>query len=327
MTNSDTETKEQQPTIARMDTHFELEFDEPQFDIQDNVLEGYARRMDQLAFTLGVVNVSLSSFILGAFPALYFRWHVVKFPVLMLFRFVTYKAMKYHYFMFDFCYFINFLSLFYFLVFYNNVMLFHVIFAFSVGPLSWAIPLWRNSLVFHSAEKITSVFIHASPGLAVWGVRWYSDQSSGFAICEDQGEDVRNCSASFYSLSIRPLSVYLLWQIFYWYTVYVRNASKVEQRDYKTSLNYLSESKGFIPKLINTFGPAYQKHTFVALQLAFTILTLLLAPVFFHSFYAHTCFLFTVLTWSAWNGSKYYIYVFSERYREQFELNQPKKEQ
>lgn len=37
----------------------------------------------------------------------------------------------------------------------------------SNGPLLWAIITWRNSLVFHDLDKITSVMIHAFPPIGI----------------------------------------------------------------------------------------------------------------------------------------------------------------
>ena len=53
--------------------------------------------------------------------------------------------------------------------------------AFGVcnGPLLWAVPLFRNSLVFHSLGKIISAFIHISPALVVFVIRWYSSTQYG----------------------------------------------------------------------------------------------------------------------------------------------------
>lgn len=34
-------------------------------------------------------------------------------------------------------------------------------------------PVWRNSLVFHDVEKITSLYIHIFPGLLLYTLRWY----------------------------------------------------------------------------------------------------------------------------------------------------------
>ena len=37
----------------------------------------------------------------------------------------------------------------------------------------WAIVAWNNSLVFHSLDKITSVFIHGLPAMLTYTLRWY----------------------------------------------------------------------------------------------------------------------------------------------------------
>ena len=51
-------------------------------------------------------------------------------------------------------------------------VLFYVCFTFALGPLSAAIVLWRNSLVFHDVDKVTSVFIHIMPPLLMYCLKW-----------------------------------------------------------------------------------------------------------------------------------------------------------
>jgi hypothetical protein len=40
------------------------------------------------------------------------------------------------------------------------------------GPLASAIITWRNSLVFHSLDKVTSLFIHVYPPVVLTVIRW-----------------------------------------------------------------------------------------------------------------------------------------------------------
>lgn len=54
-----------------------------------------------------------------------------------------------------------------------SVSFFKSVYMLATGPLAWAIPVWRNSLVFHDIDKITSIFIHAFPGMLVFCMRWY----------------------------------------------------------------------------------------------------------------------------------------------------------
>jgi hypothetical protein len=41
----------------------------------------------------------------------------------------------------------------------------------ETGPLASAIITWRNSLVFHSLDKVTSLFIHMYPPLVLTVIR------------------------------------------------------------------------------------------------------------------------------------------------------------
>ena len=95
--------------------------------------------------------------------------------LLLSYRWYSYKKLKHHYFLFDFCYFTTFLILIYLWlprgISYKGA-LFPVVFGFSNGPLLAAVVLWKNSIVPHSADKMTSMFIHVSPSITLWGIRW-----------------------------------------------------------------------------------------------------------------------------------------------------------
>jgi hypothetical protein len=68
--------------------------------------------------------------------------------------------MAYHYFLFDICYVINGLCLIFIWIWPSNTILFQACYGLAHGPSAIAIATWRNSLVFHSVEKVTSLFIH-----------------------------------------------------------------------------------------------------------------------------------------------------------------------
>jgi hypothetical protein len=85
----------------------------------------------------------------------------------------------------DFCYYTNFLCLV--ALVYPSTALRQLVFLYAMGPLAWAIAAWRNSLVFHSIDKITSVFIHAFPGLLAFSWRWsLKDAETGrSSLCDN----------------------------------------------------------------------------------------------------------------------------------------------
>ena len=52
-------------------------------------------------------------------------------------------------------------------------MMLRISFSLSMGPLLFGIPCYRNSLVFHSLDRLTSLKIHLGPAVAMFLSRWY----------------------------------------------------------------------------------------------------------------------------------------------------------
>ena len=80
-----------------------------------------------------------------------------------------------HYFLLDFCYFTNLLLLIYLWLIPAGPLagkLFMAVFYFTNGPLLGAVVFWRDSLVFHAVDKMTTLLLHVLPALTVVTIRW-----------------------------------------------------------------------------------------------------------------------------------------------------------
>ena len=112
---------------------------------------------DKIAFLIGASNLWIIPLLICLFPSFIPVYYAVTTVCLITLRFFLYKSKHMHYFTADLCYMVN-LILFVFLFFGSNSrFLFISSFCLSNGPVMWAIWLWRNSFVFHSIDKITSV--------------------------------------------------------------------------------------------------------------------------------------------------------------------------
>jgi len=49
-----------------------------------------------------------------------------------------------------------------------------ILWGIANGPLALACLALHNSLIFHDIENTASLFIHFSPGITSWTMRWYS---------------------------------------------------------------------------------------------------------------------------------------------------------
>lgn len=83
-----------------------------------------------------------------------------------------YKKRAWHYFLFDLCYYCNILNIVYLWFLPASPAMFLACYCLSHGALASAVITWRNSLVFHDWDKVTSLFIHIYPPFTFTVIRY-----------------------------------------------------------------------------------------------------------------------------------------------------------
>lgn len=293
----------------------------------------------RLTFSFGVLNVGLTCFILGYDAAKFYMWHAPKCVFLLVWRFLKFKKQGLHYYLFDFCYLVNALSL---LVcgLKGGPVLFRALFFAANGPLAWSVLAFNNSLLFHSIDHITSVFIHMSPMIVTFGLHWHE---SDF--------DIKSDSDSVWDLLWPSLVLYAVWMVGYYVWVFVVRRKRVEQRGYETLFHYLltlpvvaavlqvlggkvvgvgrklkkaasvganrtegsetktkaREAEEAETETVSASQDFVNKAVYLLLHYTFGLATMMLALLMWHSFYAHFAFMLAIAFGSAWNASLYYF--------------------
>lgn len=110
---------------------------------------------EKFSFIGGVLNIFISGYLIGGYPQYFHIWYTAQLVYFMPLRYYTYHKRGYHYFLADLCYFVNFLLLLSVWVFPNSKRLFISTYCLAYGNNAVAIAMWRNSLVFHSLDKVT----------------------------------------------------------------------------------------------------------------------------------------------------------------------------
>ena len=112
-------------------------------------------KREKASFIAGVLNILISGYLIGAFPSYFHVWYTIQFAYFYPLRFYMYRQKGFHYFLADLCYFVNFLLLASIWAFPQSKRLFISAFCLGFGNNAIAIAMWRNSLVFHSFDKVT----------------------------------------------------------------------------------------------------------------------------------------------------------------------------
>ncbi|EOD38364.1 hypothetical protein EMIHUDRAFT_55825, partial [Emiliania huxleyi CCMP1516] len=238
-----------------------------------------------------------------------FAWWYVGFilPLLGL-RLWIYSRLRWHYFLIDFCYMANVSCLVQVLAYPQLQPLVVANFAHASGPLALAIITWRNSLVFHSLDKITSVFIHALPALLLFCTRWYPPA----------GLELPDSISAWTTMRLGVLS-YGAWQLFYVLVTEALFARALhDDPALMTSIRWLTSpgSNGDYSGLTRMFDADRWKTKliFIAVQLLYTCVALLPVPLLWSHYWLHLAYLLGIYLACVWNGSSYYIEVFSKAY-------------
>ena len=281
---------------------------------------------EKVSFIFGVLNIFLSGYLIGGYPDMFHLWYTAQVLYFMPIRFYTYRKNGYHYFLADLCYFVNFLLMLSIWIFPNSKRLFTAVFCLAFGNNAVAIVLWRNSLVFHSFDKVTSLFIHIMPCATLHCLVHLldpEDQRKRFpAIWTVKTSPPGSPTAYANVLSMLAWSTipYAFWQLSYYFFITVRRRDKIAAGR-PTSFTWLrkSYSKAWIGKIVLGLPNMFQEPAFMLIQYAYAVLTMLPCPLWFYSRWASALFLMGVFTWSVYNGSTYYIDVFGKRFQKELE--------
>merc|ERR1712141_124746 len=284
------------------------------------------KMQDKISFTLGVIVICLSEWLILRTPNLFQFFYITVMSVLLAYRYYDYAKIKSELYLLDFCYFVN-LSVILQTSFYpDNLLWFKANYVLTQGPICIAIVVWRNSLVFHSLDKLTSFFLHAFPTMLCHIYRWK---------LVDHGLKFTNDYMGIESHLVMPLGIYFAWQVGYVFMTEVVLRSKLDaDLEIVTSQRYLSldykmGANKFVTKICRKngwLGPEENldpetrlaKIAFVISQFVFTILTIVHPPILYTSYELCCAYLVLIFTAAVWNGASYYIEIFSKRYNMKF---------
>jgi hypothetical protein len=280
---------------------------------------------EKVSFICGVLNVLISGYLIGGYPEYFHIWYTLQLLYFMPIRFFTYHKRGYHYFLADLCYFVNFLCILTIWIFPQSKRLFISTFCLAFGNNAVAIAMWRNSMVFHSFDKVTSLFIHIMPCVTLHCLVHLLPQElqqerfpAIYTIHTSQPG-----SKSHYSLVAMTLwstIPYAIWQLSYHFMITVRRREKIAAGR-PTSFTWLrkSYSKAWIGKFVLSLPENLQEPAFMLIQYTYAVLTMLPCPLWFYYRYASASFLTAVFCWSVYNGATYYIDVFGKRFQNELE--------
>lgn len=280
---------------------------------------------EKVSFVSAVLNVFISGYLIGACPEYFYYWFTVQLAYFMPIRYVSYHRKGYHYFLADLCYFVNLLTMLSIWAFPRSKRLFIATYCLAYGNNAVAIAMWRNSLVFHSLDKVTSLFIHIMPPVVLHCMVHLTPSH----ILAESFPAVFNIKYSpigskehysLWAMLVWATVPYAVWQLSYHFFITVRRREKIAAGR-PTSFTWLRRSyaKTWIGKFVISLPEYLQEPAFMFIQYIYALLTILPCPLWFWYRWASAGFLLVVFGWSIFNGANYYMDVFGMRFQKELE--------
>jgi len=274
------------------------------------------RTWAKVSFFSGVMAVLASALIFGMAPEWLHVFYTVQCAILFPARLYSYKKKAYHYFLFDLCYYTNILCLVFLWIAPGSPTLWVACYCLSHGSLASAVITWRNSLVFHDWDKVTSVFIHIYPPLVFSVIRhFYPDATTRFPALR------RVPHLNPWQALLLSALIYMIWQGLYWKFVLIDRRKKIEAGLRTTSFSFLlNDKRGVIGRALQGIRPEYRELSFMGGQLVYGLLTELPAVfLLYDSRFWSVVFILFIFGVSVWNGGGFYIEVFGRKFERELE--------
>ncbi|KAE9410405.1 hypothetical protein BT96DRAFT_871272 [Gymnopus androsaceus JB14] len=274
------------------------------------------RTREKISFFFGVMSLLISALLFGLAPQWVHIAYTLQASYLLPYRAYTYKKLAYHYFLFDLCYFATILNFIYIWVFPHSPALLVACYCLSHGSLASAVITWRNSLVFHDQDKVTSLFVHIFAPFTFTVIRHY------YPNAEERFPALREVPHlnPLHALAISG-GIYLIWQLLYWKFVYIDRREKIESGQRTTSMSFMLNTKrGVIGQVLCKIPPNTRAPAFMFGQLIYSLVTELPAVfLLYDSPFWSGAFLIFIFSVSVWNGGGFYIEVFGRKFERELE--------
>lgn len=279
-------------------------------------------RFDELSFFFAFYSL-LVTFALTFYPEtnVLIAWHLLVNSALLVVRYIDYKSKKWHYYYFDYCYFINFASFLYLLCWPKSLEFFIVIFLNTAAPLLNYFVVFTTKIIFHSRESVTSFYMHYTPGLVFWVLRYYNPREiNRYIPTQALDEFVQQASFAEWSLIyLKGVSLYAAWVLLYYICVLRLLNKRMTARSYPSLYTYFEEEIKVYNPLMYLFGERWKKEMYSLFHLLQGVVGNLMSLLLLRYHGLATVALCLYLVPPIKNTSVYYFEYFSKDYHRKLE--------
>jgi len=268
--------------------------------------------MDRFAMTRSMFIFAIVTFFLGNNLNLYLYFFMFCTIYMLILRFVRWWGKKWLLYMFEFCYFgITFLIV-YLIFFPNEKVLWCMTYVYSTGHMAIAIILFNNQARFSSTDHISSAWLHSTPIVTVWAIRWreqlYVDavlKKLTFDFVPESAMAITSNEERIKLLLITPTIFWVGWAAFYVLVFYIGCNSYIQDDNYKSGLDdfiAMAKTSSCIKCLVGD-PTSNTKIKYLFQHFITNLISMPLSWLSYHYFAFNTVYILVLMIFLMWNAS------------------------
>lgn len=135
----------------------------------------------------------------------------------------------------DWCYLANLLVVVFLHLFPKNEYLFTAVTCYANGGMIIAIGAFKNRMVFHSFDNMSSFALHIWPAIVLWNLRWHTMPYEKMLPEEERSflQVEPDAPITLMKHFVFPLSILLMWMIAYYLINFVISAKVIKELGYR----------------------------------------------------------------------------------------------
>lgn len=314
-----TATKKVENLKRRVITHKEVQKMAQKFEqlVEKQENPSFLIAMDEVKFTFGIISMFFTFGVIF-YPnvSVLAFWVTFINVVLITLRFFEYKSKDWHYYYFDYCYYVN-LAMWIFVIFFpKNMIALYMSGLNALGPLLNYFVIFKPKLIYQSREAVTSFTMHYTPALLYWVLFHHNDNKDSRFPTKDEAREYLTSNGIWSQAWVFCLGFgfYAAWTVFYYLMIFHFRKNRIAEKKYQTLFSYTVDELKRFNKLILKFGPEWAPVTYCFMHLGQGFVGMSLSMIFINSRVVICIALAIYLIIPIWNSSVYYFEYFSKDY-------------
>ena len=257
----------------------------------------FMKEMDKFAYLRQNIIFVVMFFYLGNNLNMYLHLFIAITIYMLVLRFIRWWVKRWLLFFFEFCYFGIVTLIVYLLFFPSNQELWITVFSYSSGNMAIATIILSNSAQFGSTDHISSVWLHITPIITCWCIRWremiYSVEMLKYLKYDlVESNKVLEKEKLWFYFFVFPILFWCCWCVYYVTVFYGCFYANVERHP-----NCIADFKKFIGKAKILFKDNYNgiKWKYLMFHFINFVIGIPFAILCYYNFYFHLVFIIVLM--------------------------------